>query len=133
MPPEETKTPETWAVLELLGHRRLAGRVTQVEFFGGKLGRIDVPQPDGSFVTVYFGAQSVYALTVTTEEAARVAALRVDAAPVQPWELPRRLPEPAPAPAPAVGPYRFDDPDNYDDDRPDDDIPLDLGGEGGTH
>ena len=60
-----------WFVLELMGHVRHIGYVTEVEAFGGKLGRIDVLQADGSQVTVMFGAASVYMLTPTTEEAAR--------------------------------------------------------------
>lgn len=62
---------EGWVVLELMGHVRLIGQVAEVEVFGSKLGRIDVLQRDGSTLTQYFGAASVYRITPTTEEAAR--------------------------------------------------------------
>jgi len=39
------ETFETWAVVELFGHVRMAGRVTEQELFGSKLGRVDVPRP----------------------------------------------------------------------------------------
>lgn len=34
---------EGWAILELMGHRRLGGRVSQVEQYGVPMLRIDVP------------------------------------------------------------------------------------------
>lgn len=88
---------ESWAIIELLGHRRVAGRVTEEERFGCKLGRVDIPGPDGSFSTMYFNGQSIYCLTPTTEEIARQAAQRSQHAPVHRWELP------APTTVPAAG------------------------------
>lgn len=78
---------EGWAILELMGHLRTAGYVTEEEHFGCKLGRIDIPNGEGS-VTQYFGGSSIYRLTPTTEEIARAVALRNQPAPVQRWELP---------------------------------------------
>lgn len=43
MKPSTNPLPETWAVVELMGHVRLAGRLSEVERFGGKLARLDVP------------------------------------------------------------------------------------------
>lgn len=34
----------TWGILELMGHVRMAGRITEEERFGAKMGRIDVPR-----------------------------------------------------------------------------------------
>lgn len=60
-----------WFIVELLGHVRLVGVVCEVEAFGGKLGRVDALQPDGSTVTQFFNAASIYRLTPTTEETAK--------------------------------------------------------------
>lgn len=79
---------EQWAILELLGHVRLGGLVTEEEHFGAKLGRIDVPTSDGRMATQWFGALAIYRLTPTTEEIARAVALRNQPAPVHRWELP---------------------------------------------
>lgn len=38
---------EGWAILELMGHRRLAGYVSECEVAGTKLLRIDVPDSSG--------------------------------------------------------------------------------------
>lgn len=78
---------EQWAILELMGHVRLAGKVTEEEHFGAKLGRIDIPNGDG-FTTQWFSGGSIYRLTPTTEEIARGVALRNQPEPVHRWELP---------------------------------------------
>ncbi len=64
-----------WAVVELMGHVKVAGLVTEAEIFGGKLMRVDVPCEDGAHITQYFGAASIYRLTPCTEEVARHIAL----------------------------------------------------------
>lgn len=114
---ELTATFDQWAILELMGHVRVAGRVTEEEHFGAKLGRIDIPAHDGGFTTQYFGGSSVYRLTPTTEEIARGVALRNQPEPVYRFELP--------APKPAT--IQEDVPDYVQEYEPDqDDGPEDL-------
>src|SRR5687768_8629685 len=36
---------DAWAIVELMGHVRLAGRLTEEEKFGTKMGRLDIPNP----------------------------------------------------------------------------------------
>jgi hypothetical protein len=73
-----------WAILELMGHRRLAGFVQEVTLAGAGMLRIDVPGKDGN-ATQFFSPSSVYALTPCSEATARAVA---GAAPVNEWELP---------------------------------------------
>lgn len=81
-----------WGILELMGHVKVAGVITEEEKFGSKIGRIDIPQVDGSFVTQYFGGSSVYRMTVCTEEIAReVAKENGMRAPVYEWDLRQKL------------------------------------------
>lgn len=75
-----------WAILELLGHRRLAGRVTEAQIAGASFLRIDVPSNPPA--TQFYAPGSVYAITPTTEDIARAVALGSAPAPVQRWELP---------------------------------------------
>lgn len=82
---------DSWAIVELMGHVKIAGHVTEEERFGCKMGCIDIPGPDGQFVTQYFGGSSVYRLTPTTEEIARTVAMRNQPSPVYMWELPKAL------------------------------------------
>jgi hypothetical protein len=107
----ETATPafKGWAVLELMGHRRRAGMVEEVEIAGGKLLRIDIPvlgkvhqdnvndgppvsgvEP-GGFVTEFYGCSAVYALRPVSEDIARRAASEIgDPRPVRPVEYRER-------------------------------------------
>lgn len=80
---------EAWAILELMGHRRLAGKITESTLCGGAFIRIDIPGEDGKFSTQFYSPASVYCLTPTTEELARAMALNNQPAPVSRWELPQ--------------------------------------------
>lgn len=85
---EQPNTFDSWAIVELMGHVRLAGRVTEESHFGAALGRIDIPTA-GGFVTQYFGGSSVYRITPTTEEIARAVAAHNQPQPAHRWELPQ--------------------------------------------
>ena len=85
-----------WAILELMGHRRLGGRVSEATIAGGAFIRIDVPHPNeaGIFTaTQLYSPAAVYAITPTTEEIA-CAIARGAPEPVSRWDL-RALTEPA--------------------------------------
>lgn len=88
---EGAVAPE-WAIVELMGHRRRAGVISEVERFGTKLLRIDIPLPKGEadgpgggYVTEFAGGSSIYALRPCSEEVARAAARAIgDPRPVMP-------------------------------------------------
>lgn len=80
-----------WAVVELFGHVRIAGRITEVEHFGGKMARLDVPDGDG-FVTEFFGHSAVFRIRPVTEDVARAVADANKPEPIRSWEMkPRQL------------------------------------------
>jgi hypothetical protein len=108
---EQSETPVMWGILELMGHVRTAGRITEEEKFGCKLGRIDIPKDDG-FVTQYFGGSSIYRLSPCTEEVARAVAKTSVPSPVHSWELPKQI-------TTVVSSVDHDDDDfpMYDDDK----------------
>ena len=60
---------DSWAVIELMGHVTLAGKVTKPGEYGG-LWQVDIPEGD-SFHTEFFGSQSVYRIRMVSEEIAR--------------------------------------------------------------
>jgi hypothetical protein len=101
---QKEKSYEGWAIVELMGHRRLGGRVSEASMFGTVLLRIDVPHrpPATGYSAHYFGGAAIYSLNPTTEELARAVAEMTQPAPVQPWELPerRRLPAESPTAPP---------------------------------
>jgi len=84
----ETEKP-VWAIVEIMGHNKIAGILTEEEKFGSKLGRVEIPQPDGSYCTQYFGGGSVYRIHIVTEEVARQAAKISRPAPLNSWDFPK--------------------------------------------
>jgi hypothetical protein len=78
---------DEWAVLELMGHRRLAGHVTEVEVAGTKFLRIDIPGRDGRFNTQIYSPGSVYCITPTSEITVRQVAEHTQPEPIYRWEL----------------------------------------------
>ena len=79
---------DEWCVLELMGHRRLGGKVSEQEIAGAAFLRIDVPGADGTTAaTPFYSPAAVYAVTPTTEEMARAVALAHQPEPVTRWEL----------------------------------------------
>lgn len=78
---------DTWALVELMGHQRIIGKVTEQEIAGSKLLRVDVPRlGDAQAITKYFGSSAIYAITPLDEDTARVMAAKVDVAPVSVWD-----------------------------------------------
>lgn len=89
---EQRDWTPSWAILELLGHRRLGGFVAEATIAGCSMLRIDVPGPDGTtMATQFYGGGSVYCITPTTEDIARAVARSAQPEPVTRYEL--RLPE----------------------------------------
>lgn len=86
----ETPAFDEWAVVELFGHKRLGGRVRQVELFGGAFLRIDVPDAADGASTHLYGAAAVYGVHPTSEAIARSVAAHHQVQPVQRWELPQQ-------------------------------------------
>ena len=83
----EQDTFEGWAILELMGHRRLGGFVRAQELAGKGFIRIDVPATDDhEGATQFYNPDSLYALTPTTEEIALKIAQDAPM-PVNRWEL----------------------------------------------
>lgn len=84
-----------WAILELMGRRRMAGLLSEVQVGGVTFIRVDLPadvgpEPDGpeTLVTQMYAPSAVYCVTPCTEETARRVATLNRPAPVARWELP---------------------------------------------
>lgn len=79
---------EGWAIVELMGHRRRAGQISEVEMYGAKLLRLDVPIAEGEPVSEFYGGAAIYCVTPAAEDVARAFALRWgDVRPVKPVEF----------------------------------------------
>ncbi len=90
---------QQWAILELMGHRRLAGLVTEATIAGASFIRIDMPKTAekvgeaDTWTTQYYSPASVYAISPVSEYIARHVANNTVYAPVSAYEL-RGLPSP---------------------------------------
>lgn len=81
----ETQLPiDTWAIVELFGHRKLAGYLTERQFGAAALLQVDVPETkqDGDQFTKPYtkliGVGSIYCLTPCSEAIARAVATNIE-------------------------------------------------------
>lgn len=57
-----------WAIVEVFGHRRHAGRTREEERFGAKMLRIDIPvdgDPTKGWTTHFYGGSSIFSFGLT--------------------------------------------------------------------
>ena len=107
---------EEWAVVELFGHNRIAGKVSEATIGGCAFVRVDVPETAKPAYTKYFGNGAIYAMTPCEEIVAKLAAGEIEQ-----FNVPIRVQMPRTAGALASGQHdAFDDEqdDDDEDDRP---------------
>ena len=76
---EKVQRFDQFAILKLMGHKRLAGRVTEETIGGAAMLRIDIPKTSARpEYTKYFGTQAVYCITPCSEDLARRAAEEIE-------------------------------------------------------
>ena len=88
---------EGFAIVELMGHRKLAGKISRAEILGTEMLRVDVIDPAGETIaTQFYNGASIYALSFCGEKEARAAAAASSSwQPVTRYEL-RALEAPRP-------------------------------------
>ena len=105
---------DQWCIMDLFGHQKIAGRVSEQVIGGQSFVRVDVPEVNGqpAFTRLY-GSGAIYSITPVSEEIARsaVAAMRVEPVAVY------YLPAPAAESKMPVSPALDDDDDDFDDDQ----------------
>lgn len=85
---------DQWAILEIMGHQRYAGRVSEETIAGAAFLRIDIPaKKDQPAFTKLFSPASVYAITPCSEELARGVAEQLSQVPISIYELPEWMRE----------------------------------------
>jgi hypothetical protein len=87
---EKNSQFEEWAMLELFGHQRLAGLVTEVQLGGASFVRVDVPEDGkkkGWKLTKMYNPSAIYSITPVTEETARMVAKGCTGEPITRWDV----------------------------------------------
>jgi hypothetical protein len=67
-------TEDRFAVVEIFGHRRHAGRVREVSFAGVTMLEIEQPKEDGTTELHRYGGSAIFGMRFVTEEEAKKAA-----------------------------------------------------------
>ena len=113
----EKTSIETWAVVEVMGHKRFAGFVTEQTIAGAAFVRVDVPAVETlPAFTKLLGAASIYAITPCTEETARAFAAKMQERAFSTYEAPRLTHETA-ANARKHHEDYYESPSDYEDDQ----------------
>lgn len=85
---QQDKKFEAWGLLELFGHQRLAGKLSEQTIGGVHFIRVDVPSVKGvPEYTRFFTGGAIYCMTPTSEAVARRMAESLRAAPIHEYEL----------------------------------------------
>lgn len=82
-----TEKFELFAIVELFGHNRIAGKVTEQVIGGASFVRVDVPSTEASpAFTRLLHPNAIYAINPVTEEVATGYAARIQVKPIETWD-----------------------------------------------
>ncbi len=84
----ETEKFDSWAVVEIMGHTKAAGKATTKPFGGVVFLQLDIPEtPTQPAFTKMINMQSVFSITPVTEEVAQLHANTYKIHPIQEYEV----------------------------------------------
>lgn len=79
---------DLWALVELFGHSRIAGRCTEQNIAGTNMLRVDVPETSKTpGFTRFLGSAAIYAINPIDEDTARFYAEKLQVEPINSWDL----------------------------------------------
>ena len=79
---------ELHAIVELFGHQRISGKVTEQSIGVATFIRVDVPEtPSQPKFTRLLNPSAIYAINPVTEEVATATAERLSAKPIEAWDI----------------------------------------------
>jgi hypothetical protein len=85
---DQKDTFEEWAIVELFGHSRIAGKITEQTIGGCSFIRIDVPEINGKQpFTKLYSQGAIYGITFVDELTAKLYAKQLQVEPINVWQL----------------------------------------------
>ena len=79
---------EVFAVVELFGHQKVAGKVAEQSIGAATFIRVDVPETKTQpAFTRLLNPSAIYAINPTTEEVAKARAEQLQSAPIEAWDI----------------------------------------------
>lgn len=110
----ENKTFDEWAIVELFGHKKMAGRVCEETIGGCSFVRIDVPKTKNAPAwSKLLGQGAIYGITITDENTAKLCAESYNPEPMDKWTVGHMIGQ-----LPIPGVYGEGDTVEEDDDIP---------------
>lgn len=85
---QEQEKFDTWGIVDLFGHAKIAGRLSEQNVAGTNMLRVDVPETDKvPAFTRFLGSGAIYAINPTDEVTATAVASKLHIAPLQEWDI----------------------------------------------
>lgn len=79
---------DLWALVELFGHAKIAGRITEQNIAGTNMLRVDVPETENQpAFTRLFGSSAIYAINPVDETTAKFYAENLNVEPIKSWDV----------------------------------------------
>lgn len=79
---------ELTAMVELFGHQRIAGLVTEQNIGGASFIRVDVPESKSQpKFTRLFNPSAIYAINPVSEETMRIMVDQIESKPISAWDV----------------------------------------------
>src|SRR6266849_111099 len=83
MSTSEQKPEQQWAIVEVFGHNRYAGTVSEHQIGGCSFVRVDIPEMNGEpAFSKLFGNAAIYSITPVSEQIARLVAREFQSRPL---------------------------------------------------
>lgn len=86
----QTEKLELFAIVELFGHQKIAGKITEQSIGPAVFVRVDVPETkEQPSFTRLLNPSAIYAINPVTEDAMKYMAQNISSKPIESWDIKR--------------------------------------------